>query len=131
MFWKTKRKLENFINTEFSSHWFLAGGGYSLFLTPTMLLLSYFTAGFYSNTLIDADTNVPIKSIILNLRYFFISKFSSFCELRVQHLFALQFRVTLLRYYLGINQLLIKSSPETEVCSQRERFGLLETFFRQ
>jgi len=41
-----------------------------------MLQLSYTTAGFYSNTLIDADTNVPIKSIVL--RQLFISKFSSF-----------------------------------------------------
>jgi len=52
------------MNSRFYSHSFLAAESYSHFQTSTMLLLSYST-GCYSNTLIDVDTNVPIKSIVL------------------------------------------------------------------
>jgi len=66
---------------------------------------------FYNNTLIDADTNLPTKNIVSILRHFLISEFSSFCWW-VQHLFARGLRVTLLRYYLGIGQILMRGSPK-------------------
>jgi len=62
------------MNPGFSSHWFLAAGGYSHFHSSTMFLLSYATASYSSNTLIGADAYVPIKSIVLILRQFFIFK---------------------------------------------------------
>jgi len=49
----------------------------------------------------------------------------------VYHLFARGLRVTLLRYYLGINQLLIRGSPKKKFAVKRKRFGPLQTFFRQ
>jgi len=67
------------MNSRFFNYCFLAAGNYSHFQTSMMLLLSYCT-GCYSNTLMDANTNVPVKSIVLILRhFFFISQFSSFC----------------------------------------------------
>jgi len=86
-----------------------------------MLLLSYFIVGFYSNTLINAVTNVPIKSIVLILRQFFISKFSSFLSVRMQHFFLRGLKVPLLLYYLGINQLLISLAKGTTNCHSSTR----------
>jgi len=70
MFWKTKRKLELYELWDIQPLFFVTAGGYFYFQTWTMLLLSYST-GCYSNTLIDADTNVQIQSIVLILRHFY------------------------------------------------------------
>jgi len=103
-------------------------GGYSNFQTSMMLLLSSST-GCYSNTLIDADTNVPIKNIVLILRqFFFLSKFSSFCWWGVQHLLACG-----LRYYLGRIQILIRGNSKIKFAVKGRGLGYCckETFFRQ
>jgi len=66
------------MNSGFSNHFFFGGWGYSHFQTSTMVLLSYFT-GCYSNTLINADTNVPPIKSIFDFETYFISKFNTFC----------------------------------------------------
>jgi len=77
-----------------------------------MLLLSYST-DCYSNTLIDVDTNVPIKSIVFIFRYFLFQNSVVFVgESAIS--FCRGLKVTLLRYFLGINQTLIRGSPKNE-----------------
>jgi len=51
----------------------------------------------------------------------------------VQHLFARGLRVTLLRYYLSINQLFIRGNPKKKFAIKGSGldFGPLQTFLRQ
>jgi len=51
---------------------------------------------------------------------------------RVQYLFARKLRVTLLCYYLGINQILIRGHSKKKFAVKgRKGLGPLQTFFRQ